>query len=223
MLVLPLLRMLAVARGSRRVPLVGWLCGSRIAGWRWRWRGDQRFFPRHHRFVGIVGHASEPPVVQPGLSRGRSPVRIHDLVVVDRLAWIVQFRQRSLGLTKPVGEPVGLIIGGGFGLRIGFRLLDKLQLLLESRQLVIRRRLLLLPVVVPLDVPLKLLDFFLDFLHRLGLDGSLVAFLHPFLLVALELLLASLSVMLLHRVRIPAALVTTSHDGGDCLLWRLRL
>lgn len=153
-------------------------------------------------------------MVQPGLSRGRSSVRIHNLIVVNRLARIVQLRQRPLGLAVLVRNLVGFGIGVGFYLGGCLRLLEDLEFLLKACQFVFRCRFLLLPVLVAFHVLFQLLDFFIDLRHCLGLDGLLVAFLCPFLFVAVEFLLPGLLVMILHRIGIAAALVAARHDSG---------
>jgi hypothetical protein len=118
-----------------------------------------------------------------------------------------------------VRDLVGFVIGVGFGLGGCLCLLEDLEFLLEPCQFVFRCRFLLLTVLVAFHVLFQLLEFFLDLLNRLGLDGLLVAFLCPFLFVAVKFLLPGLFVMILHRIGIAAALIAARHDdgcGGGC-------
>ena len=194
--------------------VMGLLRVSPITWWRRR-RRRWRFFSRNHRLVGIGGHSSKPPVVQPRLSRGRSSVGVHDLVVIDGLAGIVQFRQRPLGLAVLVHQSIGFGVLQGFGLRLGGRILQELEFLLEAGQFVTGSRFLLRRVsaAMAFHVPFQFLNFLLDLADGFRLEGLLVAFLGSFLFVAQEFFLASLFVMILHRIGMPAAALVAPRHG----------
>jgi len=198
---------------------------------------NRLWFTRHHRHADVHGDAASALMVQLRLSRRRRAVRIHDLIPIDGLSWIVKLRLlRGLHLLDVLlkermrlGVLVRLLLLASFLFAH-----DQLQFLLQPLQfltvrvvdlgfaivvviiiigfLVVAILILAAAFLLVQSQPLLQLEqFLLDAIDGLGLDDALVAFFDALLLVLLLPLLLLLFVVRLHT----AAVVR----HGWCCCW----